>query len=52
MLVTPNVSFVSTTAPRNFVDQGLDEHRCYAHLLEVDKQSPDLGLWIFVANVP
>ncbi|WP_407312969.1 epoxyqueuosine reductase [Desulfosporosinus sp. SB140] len=24
--------------------QGLDKHRCYAHLLEVDKQFPDLGL--------
>lgn len=24
--------------------QGLDKQRCYAHLLEVDKQFPDLGL--------
>ena len=24
--------------------QGLDKHKCYAHLLEVDKQFPDLGL--------
>ena len=24
--------------------QGLDKHRCYAHLLEVDKQFPDLGI--------
>ncbi|GAB6153925.1 epoxyqueuosine reductase [Desulfosporosinus burensis] len=24
--------------------QGLDKHTCYAHLLEVDKQFPDLGL--------
>jgi epoxyqueuosine reductase len=23
---------------------GLDKHRCYAHLLEIDKQFPDLGL--------
>jgi epoxyqueuosine reductase len=24
--------------------QGLDKHRCYAHLLEVEKQFQDLGL--------